>query len=120
MRGAAEKTNKNRAVKARRKEAGFKRPSQADESAVRDIRRLEVFAQKDPRLRIARRRSFTEKNRDALAMRVHLQNFHKRQNLLGPAQYKGEDVVYVLLSNILAEERRMQAYMGKKSATYDA
>ena len=50
MRGAAEKTNKNRAVKARRKEAGFQRPLQADESAVEDIRRLEVFAQKDPRL----------------------------------------------------------------------
>ena len=81
MRGAAEKANKNRAVKARKKEAGFQRPSQADESAVRDIR---------------------------------------RQNLLGPAQYRGEDVVYVLLSNILEEERRMQTYIWKKSATDDA
>ena len=31
-----------------------------------------------------------------------------------PAQYRVEDAVYVLLANILEEERRQQAYMGKK------
>ena len=44
MWGAAEKANKNRAARARRKEAGFQKPSQADESAARDIRHLAVFA----------------------------------------------------------------------------
>ena len=33
---------------------------------------------------------------------------------MGPAQYRGEDAVYVLLADILEEESRMQAYMGKK------
>ena len=48
-------------------------------------------------------------------MRVRLQNCQKRRKLLGPAQYRREDAVYVLLSNILEEERRKQAHMGKKS-----
>ena len=30
------------------------------------------------------------------------------------AQYRGEDAAYVLLADILEEERRMQAYMGKR------
>ena len=47
-------------------------------------------------------------------MRVCLQNYQKRQKLLGPAQYRREDAVYVLLADILEEERRMQAYLGKK------
>ena len=84
----------------------FQKPSQADESAVRDIRRLQVFPAKDPRLH--------SKNRDALAMRDGIQNRQKRRKLLGPAQYRGEDAVYVLLANILEEETRMQAYTGKK------
>ena len=63
----------------------------------------------------AKRRKLHSKNRDALAMQVRVQNCQKRGKLLGPAQYSGEDVVYVLLSNILEEEGRMQAYMGKKS-----
>lgn len=76
MRRAAEKANKNRASKARRKEAGFQKPSQADESAVRDIRRREVFAEEDPRLWTAKRRKFHGKNRNALAMRVHTCAIH--------------------------------------------
>ena len=47
-------------------------------------------------------------------MRVHLQNCQKRRKLLGPAQYRGEDTVNILLADILEEERRMQVYMGKK------
>ena len=47
-------------------------------------------------------------------MRVRLQNHQKRRKLLGPAQYRGEDAVYVLLADILEEERRMQGYMGEK------
>ena len=47
-------------------------------------------------------------------MRVHLQNGQKQRKLLGPAWYRGEDAVYILLADILEEERRMQAYMGKK------
>ena len=47
-------------------------------------------------------------------MRVRLQNRQKRRKLLGPAQYRGEDAVYVLLADILEEQRRMQANMGKK------
>ena len=115
MEGAAEKANKNRAAKARR-EAGFQKPSQADESAVRDIRHLAVFAEKDPRLPTAKRWKFHSKNRDALAMRVRLQNCQiKRRKLLGPAQHRGEDDVYGFLLNILEQERRMQTFMGKKS-----
>ena len=47
-------------------------------------------------------------------MRVRLQNRQKWLKLLGRAQYRGEDAVYILLADILEEERRMQAYMGKK------
>ena len=47
-------------------------------------------------------------------MRVRLQNRQKRRKLLGPAQYRGEDAVYVLLADILEEERKIEAYMGKK------
>ena len=47
-------------------------------------------------------------------MRDCLQNRQKRRKLLGPAQYRGEDAVYVLLADILEEERRTQEYMGKK------
>ena len=76
MWGAAEKANKNRASKAWRKEAGFQKPSQADESTVRDIRRCEVFAEEDPRLWTAKRRKFHGKYRNALAMRVHTCPIH--------------------------------------------
>ena len=78
------------------------------------IPRLQLFAAKDPRLRAAKRRKLHSKNRDALVMRVRLQNRQKRRKLLGPAQYRGEDAIYVLLANILEEERRMHAYMGTK------
>ena len=46
MRGAAEKANKNRAAKAQRKEAGFQKPSRADESALHDIRDLKYLLRK--------------------------------------------------------------------------
>ena len=113
MRRTAEEANKKRAAQARREQAGFQKLSKPDESAVRDIRRLQVFAEKDPRLRTAKRPKLYSKNR-AAAMRAHLQNCRKRRKRLGPARYRGEDAVYVLLANILEKERRMQAYMGKK------
>ena len=47
-------------------------------------------------------------------MRVRLQNCQKRRKRLGPPQYGEEYAAYVLLSNILEEEMRMQAYMGQK------
>ena len=47
-------------------------------------------------------------------MRVRLQNRQKWLKLLGRAQYRGEDAVYILLADILEEERRMQVYVGKK------
>ena len=40
----------------------------------------------------------------------------KGRKLLAPAQYKGEDALYVLLAHILEEERRMHAYMAKKKS----
>ena len=116
MRRATEKANTTRAAQAQREQmqAGFQKRSQVDESATCDIRLLQVFAEKDPRLRTAKRPKLHSKNRDALAMRFRLQNRQKRRKRLGPAQYRGEDAVGVLLANILEEERRMQAYMGKK------
>ena len=77
MRRAAQKANNNRAAQARREQAGFQKLSQADESAVRDIRRLQVFAEKDPRLRTAKRPKLHSKNRDAIAMPVRLQSRQK-------------------------------------------
>ena len=59
---------------------------------------LNYFAEKDRRLRTAKRQKLHSKNKDALAMRVCLQNCQKRRKLLGPAQYRGEDVVYVFFS----------------------
>ena len=47
-------------------------------------------------------------------MRVRLQNHQKRRTLLGRAQYRGEDALYILLADILEEERRMQGYTGGK------
>ena len=47
-------------------------------------------------------------------MRVRLKNRQKRQKLFGPAQYNGKDAVYVLLKNILEEEKRMHAFVEKK------
>ena len=101
MRRVAEKANKNRAVQARREQAVFQKLSQADESAVRDIRRLQVFAEKYPRMPTAKRWKLHNKNSDTLAMQVCLQNRQKRRKLLGPVKYTGEDAVYVLLANIL-------------------
>ena len=49
---AAEKANKNRAAQARREQAGFQKLSEADESVARRIRLLQVFAEKDRRLRV--------------------------------------------------------------------
>ena len=118
MRRTAEEANKKRAAQARREQAGFQKLSQADESAVRDIRLLQVFAEKDPRLRTAKRPKLYSKNRDA-AMRAHLQNCRKRRKLLGPARYRGEDAVNVLLADIPGEERRMQTYMLKKNPPDD-
>ena len=49
-------------------------------------------------------------------MRCRLQNRQKRRKLLGLAQYRREHVVNVLLENVLEEERKMQAYLGKKKS----
>ena len=62
MRRAADEANKNWAAQARRE--------QVDGSAVRDIRRLQVFDEKDPRLRTANRLKLYSKKKDALAIRV--------------------------------------------------
>ena len=60
----------------------------------------------------AKRRKLLSKNRDALAMRLS----EATEKRFKPAQYRGEDAVYVFLANILEEERMMQAYTGKKTA----
>ena len=49
-------------------------------------------------------------------MRCRLQNHQKLRKLLGLAQYRREHAVKVLLENVLEEERRMQAYLGKKKS----
>ena len=49
-------------------------------------------------------------------MRCRLQNHQKRRKLLGLAQYRREHAVNVLLENVLEEERRMRAYLGKKQS----